>query len=289
VINHGLPEDCRERVESAARDFFGLPKEEKMKVGRDEKNPLGYYDTENTKNVRDWKEVFDFCVESPLVVPASYESDEKEMRLLLNQWPLYPTNFREACEEFEKEIEKLTYKLLELISQSLGLPPKRLNGFFKDQTSAMRLNYYPVCPVPHLALGVGRHKDAGPLTVIAQDDVGGLEVKRKSDGEWVRIKPTPDAYVVNIGDVIQAWSNDKYESVEHRVMVNSERGRFSIPFFFNPAYHVIVEPLHELTDDQNPPKYKPFNWWKFIANRNLSNFKNLDVDNLQIDHFEASE
>lgn len=94
--------------------------------------------------------------------------------------------------------------MLELISLSLGLPKSRFNNFFKkDQTSFLRLNYYPRCPIPHLALGVGHHKDAGGLTVLAQDDVGGLEVKRKTDGEWIRVKPTPDAFIVNVGDIIQ--------------------------------------------------------------------------------------
>ncbi|KAM7479222.1 hypothetical protein LguiA_027435 [Lonicera macranthoides] len=279
VINHGVPQDCRERVENASREFFGQSKEEKMKVRKDEKNPLGYYDTEQTKNVRDWKEVFDFTVENnPMVIPEA--QDEEGLRLLVNQWPQHPTNLRDACEEYVKEMEKLTYKLLELICRSLGLPANKLNGFFKDQTTAMRLNHYPVCPVPHLALGVGSHKDAGALTVITEDEVGGLEVKRKSDGEWIRIKPTPNALVVNVGDLIQVWSNDKYESVDHRVMVNSERERFSIPFFFNPGLDVMVEPLRELLDDQNPPKYKPYNWGKFIATKSLSNFKKLDVENI---------
>ena len=106
-------------------------------------------------------------------------------------------------EEYVVEIEKLAYKLLELISLSLGLPGNRLKNFFDDQTSFLRLNYYSRCPVPNLALGVGRHKDAVGLTVLAQDDVGGLEVRRKSDGEWVRVKPTPNAYIINVGDIIQ--------------------------------------------------------------------------------------
>jgi isopenicillin N synthase-like dioxygenase len=111
--------------------------------------------------------------------------------------------YREACEEYAREVEKLAYKLLELISLSLGLPGNRLNGYFKDQTSFLRLNHYPQCPFPHLALGVGRHKDAGALTVLAQDDVGGLEVRRKSDGEWIPVTPTPDAYIINVGDLFQ--------------------------------------------------------------------------------------
>lgn len=100
-------------------------------------------------------------------------------------------------------MEKLAYKLLELTSQSLGLPANRLNGYFKDQTSFLRLNHYPACPFPQLALGVGHHKDAGAVTVLAQDDVGGLEVRRKSDGEWIPVKPTSDAYIINVGDVVQ--------------------------------------------------------------------------------------
>lgn len=93
---------------------------------------------------------------------------------------------------------------MELIALSLGLPRKRFNGYFEDdQTSFVRLNYYPPCPSPDLALGVGRHKDSGALTVLAQDDVGGLEVKRKTDGQWIRVKPTPHAYIINIGDIFQ--------------------------------------------------------------------------------------
>ncbi|KAG9146366.1 hypothetical protein Leryth_018415 [Lithospermum erythrorhizon] len=192
---------------------------------------------------------------------------------------------RQVCEDYADEMVKLSYKLLELISWSLGLEGDRLNGFFKDQTSFIRLNHYQPCPVPDLALGVGRHKDAGALTILAQDDVGGLEVKRKTDGEWVRVKPTPNAYIINVGDIIQVWSNDKYESVEHRVVVNSEKERFSIPFFLNPSHYTWVEPLQELINQHNPAKYKSYNWGKFFATRKLSNFKKLQVENIQIFHF----
>ncbi|KAK6253605.1 hypothetical protein QUC31_015325 [Theobroma cacao] len=178
---------------------------------------------------------------------------------------------------------------MELIALSLGLPADRFHGFFKDQTSFIRLNHYSPCPAPDLALGVGRHKDAGALTILAQDDVGGLQVKRKSDGEWIRVKPTPDAFIINVGDIIQVWSNETYESVEHRVMVNSERERFSIPFFFNPAHYTIVMPSEELTSEKNPPRYRPYNWGKFLITRKGSNFKKLDVKNIQIQHFRISE
>ena len=100
-------------------------------------------------------------------------------------------------------VVKLAYKLMELVALSLGLPADRFHGFFKDQTSYIRLNHYNPCPAPPLALGLGRHQDSGVLIILNEDDVGGLEVKWKTDGEWVRVKSTPGAYIINIGDTTQ--------------------------------------------------------------------------------------
>ncbi|WCJ33788.1 2-oxoglutarate (2OG) and Fe(II)-dependent oxygenase superfamily protein [Euphorbia peplus] len=286
VINHGVPIQKRDKFFDASREFFKQPLEEKNKVRRDEKRAVGYYDTEHTKNVRDWKEVFDVFVEDPMLVPSSHLPHHTGVTQWHNQWPQYPPHLREVCEEYGKEMEKLAYTLLELIAKSLGLQAHRFHGFFKDQTSRIRLNHYPPCPAPQLALGVGRHKDGGALTILAQDDVGGLQVKRKSDGEWILVTPIPNSYIINVGDVVQVWSNDRYESVEHRVKLNSEKERFSIPFFFNPSHYTMVQPLGELiNDDRSPPKYRPYSWGKFMLNRRRSNFMKLDVENLQIYHF----
>ncbi|KAF2300042.1 hypothetical protein GH714_007394 [Hevea brasiliensis] len=203
------------------------------------------------KNVRDWKEVFDFAVQNPTIVPASYEPDDKEVTEWYNQWPEYPPELR--------------------------------------PTTFIRLNHYPPCPVPDLALGVGRHKDAVALTILAQDDVGGLEVKSKSDGEWTWVTPTPNSYIINVGDIIQVWSNDAYESVEHRVKVNPEKERFSVPYFLNPAHYTWVKPLEEIANEQNPAKYRPYNLGKFFVTRKRSNFKKLDVENIQISHLRVSD
>lgn len=113
---------------------------------------------------------------------------------------------RKACEEYVEDVKKLAYKLLELIAMSLNLPAKRLNEFFEDSISYTRLNHYNPCPSPDLVLGLGRHKDGGALTILFQDEVGGLDVKRKVDGEWVRVKPVHDSFIVNIGDVMQVCS-----------------------------------------------------------------------------------
>ncbi|KAG2271468.1 hypothetical protein Bca52824_066023 [Brassica carinata] len=191
------------------------------------------------------------------------------------------------CQEYAREVEKLAFKLLELISISLGLPGDRLSGYFKEQTSILRFNHYPPCPNPELALGVGRHKDGGALTVLAQDSVGGLQVGRRSDGEWIPVKPIPDALIINIGNCMQVWTNDKYWSAEHRVVVNTSKERFSVPFFFFPSHETNIEPLEELISEENPPCYKKCNWGKFFVSRNRSDFKKLEVEDIQIDHFKA--
>lgn len=285
IVNHGVPEELLDRVHSAARDFFELSKEEKRRVRRGKENPFGYYDTEHTKNVRDWKEVFDFSPNDPMSIPATEDSGEIRIDVFWNQWPAYPSGFRNACEEYGKAMEKLAFKLLELLSLSLDLPANHLKHFFTEHTSLLRLNYYPPCPAPDLALGVGQHKDPGALTILSQDDVGGLDVKRKIDGEWVRVKPIPNAYIINVGDITQVWSNDAYESAEHRVSVNTDRGRFSVPFFFNPAHYTIVRPLEELTSELNPARYEGYNWGQFVKARVNSNFKKLEEENVQISHF----
>ncbi|KAK8647990.1 hypothetical protein V6N13_128754 [Hibiscus sabdariffa] len=289
VINHGVPLESRNRVEKVAKAFFDLPIEEKRKAKRDEFNFTGYHDEEHTKNVRDWKEVFDMLIHDPTILPASPDPDDEEITTYTNKWPENPPEFRETCLEYCREVEKLAFRLLELISISLGLQADRLSDFFKHQTGMLRLNYYPPCPSPELALGVGRHRDGGALTVLAQDDVGGLEIRRQSDGEWIPIKPIPNAYIINIADNLQVWSNDLYVSAEHRVVVNSQRERFSIPFFFFPSHYVTVKPLEELVNEQNPAKYKEYNWGKFYVNRTGSNYKKLDAENVQIDHFKAPE
>ncbi|KAK4258717.1 hypothetical protein QN277_005135 [Acacia crassicarpa] len=291
IINYGMPVELHKKIDVVTRKFFKQSMEEKIKVKRDEENPLGYHDGEHTKNVRDWKETYGYLLKETVEFPVSPDPEDQELKAITNRWPQYPPEFREVLEEYGREVEKVSYKLMELIALSLGLPAERFHGYFEEkQLSILRLNYYPPCPFPHLALGVGRHKDSGALTLLAQDDeVAGLEVKRKSDGEWIPVKPVPRAIVVNVGDIIQVWSNDKYESVEHRAVVNSEKERVSIPFFFFPARTVMVNPLEELVNKENPARYTEYNWGKFYAHRIYGEFKKREVENLQIHHFKIDQ
>lgn len=282
VINHGIPPTLIHNLREGAKAFFALPLEQKLEVKRTFDRALGYNDGELTKNIRDWKEVFDIATEGCLELPADFLGDDHHTRTVLNQWPSSMPHLREVCEEYIFAVKKLALTLLHLIAQSLGLPASYFDEqFVASKTSRLRLNHYPICPAPELALGVSRHKDVGALTVLLQDDVGGLEVKRR-DGVWIPVKPDPTAPVINVGDLIQVYSNDKYQSVEHRVVVNKNVDRYSFPLFFNPACWVNVSPIPQLTDNQHPPRYRPFNWGKYIKSRMDSNFKQLGVDNLQI-------
>ncbi|KAL5070902.1 hypothetical protein RYX36_021789 [Vicia faba] len=192
---------------------------------------------------------------------------------------------KETIAEYGGKLEKLSFKLLELISLSLGLSGDKFFDCFENQLSLVRLNYYPPCPSPDLALGIGPHKDPCVLTIVAQDDTGGLQVKNNSVGGWVPIEPIPGALVVNVGDVFQVWSNDKYDSAIHRATVNSQKERYSYPFFFFPGHDVMVKPAEELVSEQGPAKYKPYNFGKYYSNRTRHDFNKEKVAGKEIHDF----
>ncbi|KAL3696161.1 hypothetical protein R1sor_010237 [Riccia sorocarpa] len=280
VVNHGVPLELIDRLEKEAVAFFSLPLEEKKKVCRTFDLPTGYNNAELTKNHRDWKEVFDLIVRGSIVLPD--ESNTTHVHVF-NQWPQNRPALREAAEAYAKSAEQLAFRILGLLSRSLGLPAEYFHKYFEYHASRLRLNYYPVCAVPDLALGVSRHKDASALTILVQDEVGGLQVRRKG-GEWIAVKPRREAFVINVGAVFQVWSNDRWKSIEHQVVVNENRARLSFPLFFNPCPSVDVEPAPEILSESNPARYYPINWGLFMRKRYDGNFKQYGED-IQIEHF----
>ncbi|MCO5572631.1 hypothetical protein L7F22_026389 [Adiantum nelumboides] len=278
VMNHGVPQTLIQKLRDEARTFFELPLQKKLEVKRSSNNFLGYNDGELTKNVRDWKEVYDMAPGGSFELPADFDSDNHHTLVHANQWP----SFMPSLSIWPLSTSWHSPFL------SLWLRAWDFHHFHEDfklsTTSLFRLNHYPVCPAPELALGVSRHKDVGALTILLQGDVGGLEVKSKN-GEWIGVKPNPEAFVINVGDITQVYSNDKYRSVEHRVVVNENKDRYSFPYFFTPAHSVDLAPITELISDENRPRYRSFNWGKYLKRRFDSNFKNLGVENLQISHY----
>ncbi|KAL0411842.1 UNVERIFIED_CONTAM: protein DOWNY MILDEW RESISTANCE 6 [Sesamum latifolium] len=132
------------------------------------------------------------------------------------------------------EVRKLGLRLQEEISRSLGLDKDCLKNILGEQGQHMAMNYYPACPQPELTYGLPAHTDPNSLTILLQDlQVAGLQVLK--DGKWLAIKPHPNAFVVNIGDQIQALSNGRYKSVWHRALVNADKPRLSIASFLCPC------------------------------------------------------
>lgn len=264
VINHGVPEDLITRTWEQTRRFFAQPVEAKEEIIRSRENPWGYFNNELTKNQRDKKEVFDFTTEGR---DSIYGAE--------NRWPTVNNGFSETLCEFRDACTELGLTLLDAFCVGLDLPADLMRAdFAQDHTGFVRLNYYPVedplgasnfAHLPEADLGVHHHSDAGALTVLLQDDVGGLQVFK--DDYWHNVVPLPGAFVINTGDMMQVWSNDVYQAAVHRVLAMSQLDRYSIPFFFNPSAATIVEPLSSVVGEHRPPRYAPIQWADYRGKR----------------------
>ena len=264
VIHHGVDAALIEATWRETDSFFHQPQAVKDSILRTKENPWGYYNNELTKNQRDRKEVFDYTREG---VDPIYGSE--------NRWPALAPSFRDVLCRYRDAVTGLGISLLEAFCVGLDLPPDFMHAsFVGNHTGFIRLNYYPVAdPLegsavehqPVADLGVHHHTDAGALTVLLQDDVGGLQVFR--DGFWHDIPPVPGAFVINTGDMMQVWSNDIYQAAIHRVLAMKSRDRYSIPFFFNPSADTDVSPLPSVVTGDRPARYRTVNWAEFRGRR----------------------
>jgi isopenicillin N synthase-like dioxygenase len=283
VVHHGLDRDAILALQREMRAFFALPLETKREVERTAENPWGFYDRELTKNERDWKQIFDCGPD-----------DDPGLR---TPWPATSRAFRIAIASYMGSCERLAFRLLAAISTNLGMPADHLaHGFSPSHTSFLRLNYYPVClPRPRSTavraggrghFGVHHHTDAGALTLLLQDDQPGLEVHRA--GRWHLVEPREDALVINIGDVVQVWSNDRYRAALHRVRTSADRARFSAPYFFNPGYDTRYAPLPTTVADGVPARYRPIQWGEFRNLRAAGDFQDCGEE-VQIHHYRLQD
>lgn len=291
ILGHGIATEDIDALRREMRRFFAQPDPAKQAVRRSAENPWGYYDSELTKNTPDWKEIFDFgrlpFPERPEDDPANLGVDGR------NRWPAELPGFRETMEAWLVACERVAFRLLEAMALGLGAPPDRFGSAFRPtHSSFVRLNHYPTCndPAPPDApdlptrgrLGVNQHADAGALTLVAQTDTKGLQVRTESG--WVDVEPVPGALVVNIGDMMQVWSNDRYRSPIHRVVVSDRAERFSAPFFFNPSYVAECAPLPELVSVDGVARYRPVRWGEFRRLRAAGDYADLGEE-VQITHY----
>ncbi len=163
-----------------------------------------------------------------------------------NQWPAAQPSLKPVVLAWMEAMTRAGHALMEGVALSLGLPDHYFHDrYTADPTILFRIFHYPATPPPdgnNYGYGVGEHTDYGLLTLLAQDDNGGLQIKGR-DGVWFDAPPIPGALVVNIGDMLDRLTQGLYRSAPHRVANTSGRDRMSWPLFFDPAFDAVVEPL----------------------------------------------
>jgi isopenicillin N synthase-like dioxygenase len=295
LSDFGITADQISCVAEAMQWFFSSGGEIKQTVARTEENSRGYYNNELTKNIRDMKEVFDVGFKPYAELPDHHENNRSQDGW--NQWPDVEgsKHFKSVLDDYYDKCAYVAFRLLEVLTHNLGAAAATWKSDFHPlHSSFVRLNYYPMedplsaqmktakKSVETGHMGVHHHTDAGALTLLLQDEVGGLEVFHQST--WKPVPPVPGTLVVNIGDIVKVWSNDMYHAALHRVIASSDQDRYSLPFFYNPVYAANYEPLREIRGKRTEPHYSSINWGHFRHHRQHGDYGDYG-DEIQISDF----
>ncbi|WP_304351093.1 isopenicillin N synthase family oxygenase [Comamonas testosteroni] len=259
ITGHGIDPALISSLFAASQRFFDLPMTEKLAV--DKKLSLcnrGYEplraQTLESGAPPDLKESF----------YAGAEVAANDARVLAgrfntgpNQWPETLPDFRAVMQNYYQAAYGLGATIVRGLALSLGVPVSHFDGYLKDAAATLRLLHYPPQPAnPDPGeKGCGEHTDFGGVTLLLQDEAGGLQVWDKDLGNWIDAPPVPGAFVVNIGDLFARWTNDRYVSTLHRVINVSGRERYSVPFFFTGNLLHKVECIPTCLDEGEQPKY----------------------------------
>ncbi|KAL9229120.1 hypothetical protein vseg_004623 [Gypsophila vaccaria] len=246
VVNHGIPSEVISELQRVGREFFELPQEEKELIAKPEdgKGDEGYGTMlqKEIQGKKAWNDHLFHKVWPPSVINHHF-------------WPKNPS-YREANEEYTTHLRRVGDKLLKCMEKGLGLEEDEVKNSCggEDIVYLLKINYYPPCPRPDLALGVVAHTDMNVITILVPNDVPGLQVCR--DGLWYDVKYIPNALIIHVGDQLEIMSNGEYKAVLHRSTVNKEKTRMSWPVFLEPPSDYVVGPIPKLVTDENPAKYK---------------------------------
>ena len=248
IKNHGVPPSLIEELQGQAKLLFDQTTEQKMQIAISPQIrgylPLYYRSYEGEHNAgTSHQEGFWIGYETSLDARRPLDGP--------NQWPAQPETLRSVMLEYFAETVSLSQVLMRGFSQALGLPRSTLENWFNHPTSRLKLNHYPPQNNPQNVnnIGVVPHSDSGGFTILWQDHHGGLEVQSKN-GDWVGAPPIENTFVVNIGDILQIWSNGRFSSTPHRVINRGNNDRYSIPLFVNPDSDVVIKPLVDLGQSQ---------------------------------------
>jgi len=271
VIGHGVDRALVRRMYDVSRAFFDLPMADKQRVRRPRPEQSRGYIGRGEENLayaigRDTTDMKEFFAIGPIDVPDEpyYTAPAAYPSFAPNLWPERPAELRQVYTDYYRAMERLAARLMGAFALALDLR----EDFFRDKTdrhiSGIRVINYPDQPEPPAAgqLRAGAHSDYGALTILkAEDAPGGLEVLSRA-GDWVAVVPVPDAFVINLGDLMMHWTNDRWISTLHRV-ANPPRDaalgsrRQSIVFFYQPNYDALIECLPGCCGPENPAKYEP--------------------------------
>ena len=279
IKGHDVPHASIEAVRAESRRFHALPLEEKMKLKMD-RNFRGYIPI-NTSTIvtSSVAKVTKPNQSESLMLMHEVAADDPDALAGKplqgpNQWPaedLLP-GFRSVVETYVSQMSALGRQMLDAITIALGMPKGSLAHHFAKPTTFLRLLHYPTQRDEDGLFGSAPHTDYGFITLLAQDDVGGLEVKNKA-GDWIPAPPIPDTFVMNVGDILARWSNDVFVSTPHRVINRSGKERYSQPFFFDPSMDSLIEALPSCVSAESPAKYEPVLYGNYLMERIDKNYQ----------------
>ena len=270
ITGHGIDPALAEHVRATAIAFFNLPEAQKRQIERQPPGYRGYIPFGGVSLARsagkmdaapDLNEAFSM---GPLSVPSSVDLSDPvaAANFASNRFPSDPREMQEAFEIYYQRMSMLASRLLSGFALALGTTEDWFDDKIDKHISNLRVAHYPAQQgkIPEGSVRAGEHTDYGCLTILLTDDSpGGLEVKGHDDS-WQPVPYVPGSFVVNIGDLMAQWSNDRYVSTAHRV-ANPPAGvltrRLSVAFFHQPNYDAVIECLPACSSADNPARYAP--------------------------------
>lgn len=267
--NHGIDPTLRDSVFQVNKAFHNLPLTEKLKIKLNNSH-RGYIAMESsTDRTSELATVTKPNQSESYMMMREDASHDPDVYLSgPNQWPAHPTNFRQTMEEYHKQMCALGNDLIRLIATGLGISPDIFAKPFQTPTTWLRLLHYPpTIGEMDRAFGSAPHCDFGAITLLAQDNVGGLQVMTDQK-QWIDAPYIQDHFVMNVGDMLNRLSNGILKSTPHRVINSSGCERYSVPFFYDPHVNTTIQPHPSLGD----PKFKPFKFADFLRSQLESSY-----------------